>query len=105
MTRHVDLLDDLEARLRHPDFGRMVGGATGLSIERISRERMRIDASGKAPGLVIDVDPLGDSEGPDTSPRLALTSSFGDAKYADRGVDGLVMGVVSILLQARAGAM
>lgn len=103
MTPHRIMMDDLQSRIVSPGFREMPGVGDSLAIARPDPDRLTVTVASSLPGWQVDVAPLDPSRAPDARPRLVMSSTAGGADYADHSVDGLVMGLVSMLIQARHG--
>ncbi len=101
MSKHAELLDALEARLRSLEFSAMTRGAVAMSVDRPDPLRLTV-STGTAPrAWDLEVVPLPEGEGPDGRPRLLIRSATGGPTYADHAVDGLSMSVFAMLLAGR----
>ncbi len=70
-------------------------------IARPEETRLVVEAKGMDPELRVEARPLDSANAPDNRARVILKSSRGGADYADFAVDGLVMGVLGMVLAAR----
>ena len=78
----------------------MIGGAE-LVIERSSEACLRLAIPNLSENWLLEATPLDPIDAPDEKPRIQIESARNATKYADHAMDGLVMGVFSMILQAR----